>query len=87
MADLRQPPKTAEDLRANLRGRVESNLRVYQRRVDAGTATEFDQGKRAAFRAVLSMLEARPITPTFSCGRADIAAVDPTGGHLGDLDG
>lgn len=55
---------SADDLRA----RIETNLSVYQHRVDAGTATDFDRGKRAAFRVVLSMLDG-PGEPTFSCSR------------------
>lgn len=40
-----------------LRERIETNLRVAQRRIDAGTATDFDRGKASAFRVVLSMLD------------------------------
>jgi hypothetical protein len=57
---------------ADLRARIETNLNVYQRRVDNGTATDFDAGKRAAFRVVLSMLGPRG-EATFSCGRSPTA--------------
>lgn len=52
----------------DFRGRVETNLRVYEQRVGAGRGTDFDKGKAAAFRVVLSMLEPRR-EATFSCGR------------------
>ena len=61
--------QAAERLRDDLRGRVETNLRVYQHRVDKETATDFDRGKRAAFRVVLTMLDDRPHEATFSCAR------------------
>ena len=54
----------------NLRARITTNLNVYQRRIDAGKATDLDRGKAAAFRVVLSMLDPLP-KATFSCGRGE----------------
>ena len=60
-----------ESGRTDIRARVETNLRVYDRRARNGSATDFDHGKAAAFRVVLAMLDPTPPTATFVCGRPE----------------
>lgn len=50
----------------DLRGRIETNLRVYERRIERGTGTDLDRGKVAGLRVALALLDPTP-PAAFSC--------------------